>query len=104
MWIYVATSFTRYRKVGLAAKKIFDTAMAKDGFHHLHANLYLRYCTTASNAAMHKERVKRIIPCDCCDISIIMIPDSQEQNVYHSLTRKRKKKILYDKPSLVEFI
>ena len=59
MWIYVVTSFTRYSKVGREAQKQFDRILQKDGFHHLHSNLYVRYCSTASNAAIHKERVKK---------------------------------------------
>ncbi len=85
------------------AQKIFDRSMLEDGFYHLHANMYVRYCTTGSNAAVHRERVKKMIPCKCCDISIIMSPDSQELNTYHSLNRKHTKKCVYDKPAMVEF-
>lgn len=98
------TSFTRYNKVGREAQKEFERELHKDGFHRLHANLYVRYCTTGSNAAVHKERVKRVMPCNCCDISIIMVSDSQEGNVYHSLNRRKKNKIDYSKPIVVEFI
>ncbi len=104
MWVFVITSFTRYSKVGREAQKKFESAVKKDGFHHLHANLYIRYCTTGSNAMIHKKRVKKLIPVNCCDVSIIMIPDSQEYNVYHSLKRKRTKKVLYGKPLMVEFL
>ena len=104
MWIFVVTSFTRYSKVGHEAQKIFDRELQKDGFHHLHSNLYVRYCVTAGNAAIHRERVKQIIPRECCDISIILSSDGQEQNTYHSINRRRKKRILYEKPYLVEFL
>lgn len=50
MWVYVVTSFTRYNKVGRAAQKEFERNMLKDGFHHLHPNLYVRYCSTGGNA------------------------------------------------------
>ena len=103
MWIYVVTSFTRYSKVGREAQKEFDRSLLKDGFRHLHSNLYVRYCTTSSNANMHKERVKTLIPIRNCDVSIIISADSQEQNAYHSLNRKRTKKFRYEKPEMVEF-
>lgn len=103
MWIYVVTSFTRYSKVGREAQKSFDKAIKKDGFHHLHSNLYVRYCSTGSNATIHKERVKEMIPQNCCDISIIMSSDSQEYNTYHSIHRRHKKKLSYGKPLPVEF-
>lgn len=103
MWIYVITSFTRYSKVGREAQKCFERKLQRDGFHHLHSNLYVRYCFTAANAAIHKERVKEIIPRDCCDISIILSSDSQEQSIYHSINRRRKKRLSYGKPSNVEF-
>lgn len=103
MWIYVVTSFTRYNKVGREAQKDFEKALLKDGFHHLHSNLFLRYCSSRANAIVHKERIKMIIPQHLCDISIIFSSDSQEENVYHSLTRKRKRIVMYSKPSNVEF-
>ena len=103
MWIYVVTSFTRYSKVGREAQKHFERNMLKDGFHHLHQNLYVRYCSTGSNAAIHRERVKELIPCNCCDISIIVSTDSQGQSTYHSLNRKHKKRLFYGKPLHIEF-
>ena len=103
MWIYVVTSFTRYSKVGRRARMNFHHAILKDGFFRLHENLYARYCTTTSNALMHKERVKEIIPAKWCDISVILSADSQEGNVFHSLSRKRTKKIVYGKHGNVEF-
>lgn len=103
MWIYVVTSFTRYSKVGREAEKLFGRVLEKDGFHHLHSNLYVRYCATSSNALMHKEKIKKIIPQYLCDVSIILSADNQEDNIYHSLNRKRTKNIKYSKPSNVEF-
>ena len=85
------------------AQKSFERVLLKDGFYHLHANMYVRYCTTGSNAAVHKERVKKVIPEKNCDISIIIPPDSQEHNTYHCLNRKHSKKHSYSKPSMVEF-
>ncbi|MBQ6760267.1 MAG: CRISPR-associated endonuclease Cas2 [Prevotella sp.] len=96
-------SFTRYNKVGRESQKRFERALQKDGFHHLHSNLYVRYCTTSSNANMHKERVKGFIPDSNSDISIIMSADNQEQNTYHCLNRKRTKSRSYKKPEMVEF-
>ena len=61
------------------------------------------YCSTGGNALVHKERVKKMIPDCICDISIILSADSQEQNVYHYLKRKRKKNIRYEKPMMIEF-
>ena len=103
MWIFVVTSFTRYNTIGRKAKKAFHRAILNDGFFHLHENLYVRYCSTFTNANIHKERVKRMIPTKCCDISIILSADSQENNVFHSLNRKRSKKIVYGKHGNVEF-
>ena len=103
MWIYIVTSFTRYNIIGRKAQKDFERALAKDGFHHLHQNLHVRYCTTSNSAAIHKERVKKMIPYVCCDVSIIMSSDGQELNTLHCLNRKRSKKNTYEKPSMVEF-
>lgn len=103
MWIFVIISFTRYTKVGRAAEREFERDLKNDGFYHLHSNLFIRYCTSPGNATIHKERVKKIIPNALCDVSVIMIPDSQEQNIYHCLKRKHSKKTIYEKPSPVEF-
>lgn len=103
MWIYVVTSFTRYSKVGRKAEKDFCRALMRDGFQCLHANLHVRYCTSSSNALMHKERVKRLLPSKGCDISIILSADNVEQNTYHCLLRKRKQRPDLTKPSLLEF-
>lgn len=103
MWVYVVTSFTRYNVVGRKARAAFHQAITKDGFFQLHDNLYVRYCSTASNANMHKERVKTMIPERWCDISVIMSADSQENNVYHSLKRKRLRDVVYGKHGDVEF-
>ena len=70
---------------------------------HLHSNLYVRYCATSSNAKVHKERVKQLIPSYCCDVSIIMSSDGQEQSTYHCQNRRRKNREIYNKPVMVEF-
>ena len=48
------------------AQKQFEKSMQKDGFHPLHANLFVRYCTTS---------VRSIPESDFC--SIIIFPTSQ---------------------------
>ena len=103
MWIYIVSSFTRYKKIGVEARKSFESAVEKDGFVKLHKNLYVRDCATSSNAAMHKERVKRLIPQYACDISIIMVSDNQEDNSYHSFRKRCKRQPSNVKPSMVEF-
>ncbi len=103
MWIFVVTSFTRYNTVGRKARGLFHKEVLKDGFFQLHENLYIRYCSTSKNALVHKERVKNLMLNRCCDISIIIVPDSMENNIYHSLGRKRSKKIIYGKHGNVEF-
>ncbi|MBP5306514.1 MAG: hypothetical protein J6Y79_00490 [Paludibacteraceae bacterium] len=103
MWVYIVTSFSRYRKVGVNARKKFETAVKKDGFHQMYDNLFVRYCTTSDNASLHKERVKKMIPAEGCNVSIIMVSDGQGSNAYHHLKRKRKPGGVYDKPSPVEF-
>ena len=103
MWVFVITSFTRYNKVGRKARMDFHRSVLKDGFFHLHENLYVRYCTTSRNAIIHKERIKRIIPQKCCDISIILSSDGNENNIYHSLNRKRSRRIDYGKHENLEF-
>ena len=89
MWIYVVTSFTRYSKVGRAAKMAFQDALLHDGFFRMHENLFVRYCTTSDNAARHRERIKEAIPARCCDVSVILSSDNTGGGAFHSLNRKR---------------
>lgn len=103
MWVYVVTNFSRYRNLGREAQKSFESSIQKDGFFKLHNNLSVRYCTTSVNAAVHKERVKKLIPAYGCDVSILLVPDSQESNVHHHLKRHRKASPIYSKPDMVEF-
>ena len=103
MWIFVVTSFTRYNKIGRENQKKFEKEVMKDGFYHLHSNLYVRYCVSSKNAVVHKARVKKAMPDEGADISILMLPGNMEQNIFHSLRRRRNKKSHYAKPSLVEF-
>ena len=53
MWIFVVTSFTRYNKIGRENQKKFEKEVMKDGFYHLHSNLYVRYCVSSKNAVVH---------------------------------------------------
>ncbi len=103
MWVFVVTSFTRYSKIGREAFKVFERKLKTDGFYRLHQNLFLRYCSTGANAVVHKKRVKNMIPDVPCDISIILVSDNQEQNIYHFLSRRHSKHIAYSKPENVEF-
>lgn len=99
----MVTSFTRYSKVGKAARLAFQEALLRDGFFRLHENLYLRYCTTSANAMRHRERIKGLIPERCCDISIIFSSDNTGGGVFHSLNRKRTNRVTYGKPTNIEF-
>lgn len=103
MWVYIVTSFTRYNKVGRHARNNFHRALQKDGFFHLHENLYIRHCDNSTSAAKHRERIKKLLPMEQCDVSIILSSDNTEQISHHHLTRKRSKHLIYGKHDDVEF-
>ena len=102
MWVYIITSFTRYRKIGTAARREFESAITKDGFVALHRNLFARYCTSSDNATMHKERVKKMIPERGCDVSILLVSDSNMNQAYHRLGCRRGHGTCV-KPEMVDF-
>ena len=103
MWIYVVSDFSSTGK-GRNAKKLFHLELEKDGFLKLNANLFVRYCSSMTNAKMHKERIKKKLFANS-RISIIFVLDKQNDYSYHFYGRKRYKNYPQELKSLpfVEF-
>ena len=104
MWVFVVMDFPSHTKKGRTEKRCFCRELEKDGFSKMHKSLYVRYCTTLSNAQMHKKRIKEILV-NNCRVSIFLIGDKQTEFSYHYLGPKSKKmsEELLKGPDLIEF-
>ena len=104
MWIFVTMDFGQ-TKPGQQTKELFCRQIAKDGFSMLNRNTWVRYCSTQSNALMHRERVKLEIPDNSC-VTLILVADKQCEYLYNHFGRSshRKKSIGMPQPhNLIEF-
>ena len=105
MWVYVTMDFTNCRGLRRKLREVFVKELVKDGFSKLYTTMYVRYCSTLSNALKHKKRIMEKIP-TVGRISIILVADQQSEWAYHcvgSIRNGKKEKRLPDKPSLIEF-
>lgn len=105
MWVYVVLGFSQRTKIGRQATVTFCKILEKDGFQSITKNLFLRYCSTQSNAMSHKEKIQKQI-FEKYPISIILVADKQNEYSYHYLGRKKCKKNQKDilkPPEMIEF-
>ena len=105
MWLYVSMSFSIRSKQRRALCDSFVKGLVKDGFSKLYTTMYVRHCTTLSNAMVHKRRVmENILPFG--KVSIILVADQQADLAYHycGTTHGRKNEKKMPKiPDLIEF-
>lgn len=105
MWIYVIMNFSERTKVERQSRIEFCKVLEKDGFQMISKNLYIRYCSTQSNALSHKEKIRDKI-FEKYPISIILVADKQNEYSYHYYGRKKCKKIQENPlkmPEMIEF-
>lgn len=104
MWVFVVMDFPNHTRKGRMEKRDFCRTLEKDGFIKMHKSMYCRYCSTLSNAQMHKKRVRETMVNNCC-VSVFLIGDKQTEFSYHYLGPKSKKNSeeLLKGPDLIEF-
>lgn len=84
MWILVffdlPTNTRKERKVASDFRK----SLLKDGFTMFQYSIYIRHCPSRENMAVHKKRVKQILPKDGM-VTILGITDKQfgKMDIYH---------------------
>ena len=104
MWIFITMDFGQ-TKQGRQTKELFCRQIAKDGFSMLNRNTWVRYCSTQSNAMMHRERVKLGIPDNSC-VTLILVADKQCEQMYNYYgrgTRREKAPKMPSIPNMIEF-
>ena len=76
MWLFVffdlPTNTKRERKSAAAFRK----KLIKDGFSMMQYSVYTRHCASRQSAAVHTERVKKMLP-PSGQVSIVQITDKQ---------------------------
>lgn len=105
MWVYVVLNFPERTKVGRLARTGFYRVLEKDGFKMVTRNLYVRYCSTQTNAVKHKARIQEHI-FEKYAVSIILVADKQNESSYHYLGRRKTKKTRENPlklPEMIEF-
>lgn len=106
MWIYIFSRFPLYSKSGRKEHQAFCRELQKYGFHRLHPDLHIRYCTTLNNAMGHKRKITEKI-FEHSQISIIFVADKQQNYSYHHWGSQRIKKAndkILKPLEMVEFI
>ena len=105
MWVYVSMSFSIRSKQKKALCEGFVRELVKDGFSKLYPTMYVRHCTTLSNAMVHRRRVmEKILPFG--KVSVILVADQQADLAYHycgTIRNQKNERKLPEIPDLIEF-
>ncbi len=62
MWILVLFDLPTETKADRKAAGLFRKRLIDDGFTMFQFSIYIRHCPSRENAAVHKKRVKKILP------------------------------------------
>ena len=57
MWVVAIFDFPRYCKSGRQNMLLFTKHLEKEGFSKIQKGMYVRYCSTAANARVHKNKI-----------------------------------------------
>lgn len=76
MWIYVMFDLPTNTKKQRKAASDFRKDLIKDGFSMMQYSVYIRNCASNENAAVHINRIKKIIPEEGI-VSVVKITDRQ---------------------------
>lgn len=89
MWVVAMFDLPTDTKAARKAYASFRKGLLKDGFTMMQYSVYIRHCASDANAAVHCERVRRILPPDG-EVRILTITDKQfgRMRVYWGKRRK----------------
>jgi len=76
MWLYVFFDLPTETKKERRAASLFRKSLLQDGFTMFQYSIYIRHCASRENAAVHKQRVMKILPVKG-KVSILCITDRQ---------------------------
>ena len=76
MWLYVMFDLPTETKLQRKRAALFRKNLMKDGFGMHQYSVYIRHCASGESAAVHIERVRRLVP-DEGMVSILKVTDKQ---------------------------
>lgn len=90
MWVFVLFDLPTETSAERKAASNFRKDLLKDGFTMHNYSIYIRHCTSAENATVHRQRIKRCIPIKGM-VTILQLTDKQfgDMDIYYG-TQKQK--------------
>ena len=84
MWTLVMYDLPTETKKDRKVAALFRKELLKDGFNMFQFSMYVRHSASAENAAVHKRRVKNLLP-EHGKVGIIQITDKQfgQMEIFH---------------------
>lgn len=76
MWTLVMFDLPVDTKKARKAYALFRKALLTDGFTKMQFSVYARHCPSEENAAVHVQRVERLVP-DDGEVRILLFTDKQ---------------------------
>jgi CRISPR-associated protein Cas2 len=89
MWIMAMFDLPVDTPLARRAYAEFRKGLIKDGFSMMQYSVYTRHCASEENAAVHFQRVRRLLPADG-EVRLLMITDKQFGRMEIYLGRRRK--------------
>jgi CRISPR-associated protein Cas2 len=89
MWVVAMFDLPVDTKKARRAYAQFRKKLLRDGFTRMQFSVYMRHCASEENAAVHVERVERMVP-DDGEVRIITITDKQFERMRVFWGRMRK--------------
>jgi CRISPR-associated protein Cas2 len=81
MWVVAIFDFPKYCKSGRQNMLLFTKHLEKEGFNKIQKGMYVRYCSTAANARVHKNKIiSSIIPRST--VCLLNIADKEFSEIY----------------------
>lgn len=89
MWLYVMFDLPVETKRQRHRAALFRKDLLKDGFSMHQFSVYIRHCASAESAAVHIDRIKRMLP-EEGSVSILKVTDKQFGDTIHFWGRRYK--------------
>jgi CRISPR-associated protein Cas2 len=89
MWVMVLFDLPTETRAERKAASDFRKHLQKDGFSMFQFSIYVRFCQSQENAAVHIKRVKNLLP-EKGHIGIFCITDKQfeKMEIYHGVKKQ----------------
>lgn len=99
MWIIVLFDLPTETKKERRAAALFRKQLQESGFNMFQFSIYMRFCQSQENTAVHTQRVKRILP-EKGHVCIFSITDKQFERM--EVFRNIQKQVVQSPPQQLE--